>query len=101
MRQAWCETQSSSSTEKTTEKSQAMFKMSTISTNTSTQAWPFVNCVINQRLLQASPHMQQTLLQLISVMTVTSYLRDMKQVADHCLTMYVLMFLFIFYSPQG
>jgi len=30
--------------------------------------WPLVNCVINQRLLQASPHMQQTLLQLINVM---------------------------------
>jgi len=74
-----------------------MFKMPTIGTNTSTQAWPFVNCVINQRLLQALPHMQQTLLQLISVMTVASYLRDMEQVADHCLTMYILMFLFFYF----
>jgi len=49
-----------------------MLKMSTIGTNTSTQAcWPFVNCAINQRLLQASPHIQQTLLQLINVMKVT------------------------------
>jgi len=58
-----------------------MFKMSTTGTNTSTQAcWPLVNCVINQRLLQASPHMQQTLSQLITVMSVTvrSYLRHMK-----------------------
>jgi len=46
-----------------------MLKMSTIGTNTSTQAcWSLVNCVINQRLIQASPHMQQTLLQLINVM---------------------------------
>jgi len=58
--------------------SQGTFKMSTIGTNTRTQAcWPSVNCVVNQRLLQASPHMQQTLSQLINVMkvTVTSYLR--------------------------
>jgi len=35
--------------------------------------------VINQRLLQASPHMQQMLSQLINIMnvTVTSYLRQM------------------------
>jgi len=34
-------------------------------------------CVINQRLLQALPHMQQTLPQIINVMnvTVTLYLR--------------------------
>jgi len=39
-----------------------MFKMSTIGTNTSMQAlWTMVNCVINQRLLETSPHMQQTL----------------------------------------
>jgi len=53
--------------------------MSTIGTNTSTQAcWPLVNCVINQRLLQASPQTQQmTLSQLINFLnvTVTSYLR--------------------------
>jgi len=57
-----------------------MFKISTIGTKTSTQAcWPLVNCVINQRLLQASPHMQQTLTQLINVVnvTVTSYLHNM------------------------
>jgi len=56
-----------------------MFKMSIIDTNTSTQAcWPLVNCVINQRLLQASPHMQQTPLQLVNVMkmTATSCLRQ-------------------------
>jgi len=55
-----------------------MFKMSTSDTNTSMQTcWPLVNCVINQRLLQASPLMQQTRSQLINVMnvTVTSYLR--------------------------
>jgi len=46
--------------------------MSTISMNTSTQAcWPLINCVINQRLLQASPHIQQTLSQLTNVMNVT------------------------------
>jgi len=41
--------------------------------------WPLVNCVINERLLVASPHMQQTLSQLINVVnvTVTSYLRHM------------------------
>jgi len=33
--------------------------------------WPLINCVINQRLLQASPHMQQTLSQLINVTNVT------------------------------
>jgi len=57
-----------------------MFKMSTIGMNASTQAcWPLVNCIINQRLLQASPRMQHTLTQLISVtkVTVTSYLRHM------------------------
>jgi len=49
-----------------------MFKMSSIVTNTSTQAcWPLVTSVISQRLLQASPHMQQMLSQLISVMNVT------------------------------
>jgi len=33
-----------------------------------TQAcWPLVNCVINQRLLQAWPHRQQTLSQIINV----------------------------------
>jgi len=55
--------------------------MSTIVTNTSTQAcWPLVSRVINQRLLEALPHMQQTLLQLIIVMnmTVTSYLRNVQ-----------------------
>jgi len=46
---AWCETWSSSSTEKTNWQTQGMFKMSTTGTNTSTQAcWPLVNCVINQ-----------------------------------------------------
>ena len=57
-----------------------MFKMFTIGTNTSTQACsPLVNRVINQLLLEASPHMQQTLSQLINVMnaTVASYLRHM------------------------
>jgi len=53
-----------------------MFKMSTVGANTSTQAcWPFANCLINQRLLEASPHMQQMLSQLINVRNVTSYLR--------------------------
>ena len=53
--------------------------MSTIGTNTSTPACqPLVNCVINQRLLQASPHMQQPLSQLVSVVTVSSYLRHMQ-----------------------
>ena len=57
-----------------------MFKVTTNGMNTSTQAcWTLVIviCVINQRLLEASPHMQQTLLQVINVMkvTVTSYLR--------------------------
>jgi len=55
-----------------------MFKMSTIDTNTSTQAcWSLIDCVINQWLLQASPHMQQTLSLLINLMnvTVTPYLR--------------------------
>jgi len=54
--------------------------MSTIGTSTIMQAcWPLVNCVINQRLLEASPHMQQTLSHLINVMdvTVTSHLRHM------------------------
>jgi len=55
-----------------------MFKMFTIGMNISTQAcWSLVNYVINQRLLQASPHMQQMLSQLISVMRVTSYLCHM------------------------
>jgi len=45
-----------------------MFRMISIGTNTSTQAcWSLVNCVINQRLLKASPHMQQTLSQLSNV----------------------------------
>jgi len=55
-------------------------QMSTTGMNTSTQAyWPLVNCVTNQRLLQASPPMQQTQSQLINDMnvTVTSYLRHM------------------------
>jgi len=72
--------QSSSSTEKTNCQSQDLFKMSTIGTNTSTQAcWPLVNRVINERLLQALPRMQQTLSQLISVVnvTVTLYLHHM------------------------
>jgi len=54
-----------------------MFKMSTIGTNTSTQVcWLLVNCVINQRLLEASPYLHQMLLQLINVINVTvmSYL---------------------------
>jgi len=58
-----------------------MFKMSINGMNRSTKAhWPVVNCVINQRLLQALPHMQQMLLQLINAMnvTVTSYLRHME-----------------------
>jgi len=57
-----------------------MFKMSTIDMNISTQAcWSLINCVINQRQLQATPHMQQTLSLLIHVMsvTVTWYLRYM------------------------
>jgi len=54
------------------EKKLTLFKMSIIGTNTSTQAcWPLVNCVINQRLFQASPHMQQTLSQLINITKVT------------------------------
>jgi len=80
LHQAWREIQSSSSTGKTNWQSQGMFKMSTIGMNTSTQAyWPLVNWVINHRLLQASPRMQQTLAQLINIMkvTVTSYLRHM------------------------
>ena len=49
-----------------------MFKMSTTDTNIRTQAcWTLVNCVINQQLLQALSHMQQTLSQLINVMKVT------------------------------
>jgi len=73
LHQAWCEIRSSSSTEKTNWQSEGIyFKMSTNGTNTSTQAcWPLVNCDINQRLLQASPLMQQTLSQLINVMNVT------------------------------
>jgi len=66
--------------EKTNWQSQNMFKVSTSGPNTSTQAcWPLLNCVINKRLVWGLPHMQQTLLQLISVtvMTVTSYLRHM------------------------
>jgi len=58
-----------------------MFKMSTIGMNTSIQAcWPLVNCIVNQRLFQASPHMQHMLSQLISVMnvTVTTYLPHMQ-----------------------
>jgi len=58
-----------------------MFKMSTIGTNTSTQAcWPLVNCIINQRLLQTSPRMQQTLSPLINNtnVTVTSYLSTIR-----------------------
>jgi len=36
-----------------------MFKMSTIGTNTSTQAcWLLVNCVINQRPLKASSYLR-------------------------------------------
>jgi len=57
-----------------------MFKMSITDMNTSTQAcWQLVNCVINQRPLEASLPMQQTLSQVINVMnvTVTSYLRHM------------------------
>jgi len=80
LHQAWCETLSSPSTEKTNWQLQDMFKMSTIGTNASTQAcWPLVNCVINQQQLQASPHMQPTPSQFINVMnvTVTSYLRHM------------------------
>jgi len=42
--------------------SHKMFKISTIGTNTSTQAcWPLVNCVINQQLLETSPVATQTL----------------------------------------
>jgi len=58
-----------------------MLKMSTTGMNTSMQAcWPLVNCVINQRLLEASLHMQQTLSQLTNFMKVpvTSYLRHME-----------------------
>jgi len=74
--------QSSSRTEKTNWQSQLTryFKMSTTGTNTSMQAcWSLVNCVINHWLHQASPHMQQTLSQLINLMNVavTSYLRIM------------------------
>jgi len=76
LHQAWRETENSSSTEKTNWQPQDMFKMSTTGTNACTQAcWPLVNCVINQRLFEASPHMQQTLSQLMNVITVTSYLR--------------------------
>jgi len=54
LHQAWWETQSSSSTEKTNWQSQGMLQMSTAVTNTSMQAcWPLVNCVINQRLLNS------------------------------------------------
>jgi len=55
LHQTWCETQSESSTEKTSWQSHGMFKMSTTGTNTKTQAcnWPLVDCVVNQRLLQA------------------------------------------------
>jgi len=54
--------QSSSSIEKTNSQSQDMFEMSTTGTNRSTQACKaLVNCVINQRLFQASPYMQQAL----------------------------------------
>ena len=42
--------------------------MFAIGINISKQAcWSLVNCVINQRLLQAVPHMQQTLSKLIKV----------------------------------
>jgi len=43
------------------QRKQDMFKMSVIDTNSSMQAlWPLVNCVVNQRLLQAMQRMQQT-----------------------------------------
>ena len=45
-------------------KSRGMFKMSAIGTNLiSKSVGHWVNCVINQRLLQAMPHKQQTLSQ--------------------------------------
>jgi len=71
LHQAWCETTFIKYSRK---------KCVQNITNTSTQAcWSLFNCVINQRLLQASPHMQQTLSLLINLMnlTVTSYLRHM------------------------
>jgi len=73
LHQAWCETQSSSSTKKTNWQSHSMFKMSITGMKcTSTRAcWPLVNCVNNQWLLQASPHMQQMLLQLTNDWTHT------------------------------
>jgi len=52
--------------------SQGMFKMSTTGMNASMQAcWPLLNRVVNQRLLQAPPRMQQTLWQFVDVMNVT------------------------------
>jgi len=76
LHQAWCETQSSSTTEKTNWQSLRYIK--------NVRHWhehkhPSVLAIgqLRQRLLQASPHMQQTLSQLINVVnvTVTSYLR--------------------------
>jgi len=50
--------------------SKKMLKMSFIGTNTRTQSFaPLINCVIDDVLSQALPHIDKTLLQFIQVMT--------------------------------
>ena len=49
--------------------SKQMLKMSSFGTNTRTQTFaPLINCVIEDALTQAMPHINKTLLQFIQVM---------------------------------
>jgi len=74
----WCEAQSTSSTKKQTDSHKVCSKRPWHE-HKHASVLAMVNCFINQRLLEGSPHMQQTLSQLINVTigTVTSYLRHM------------------------
>ena len=50
--------------------SKQMLKMSSFGTNTRTQTFaPLINCVIEDALTQAMPHINKTLLQFIQVMS--------------------------------
>jgi len=74
LHQAWCETWSSSSTEKQIDSHKVCSKYPLV-VGLQTQARKRVDpCQLRhkQRLLQASPHMQQTLSQLVDVMKLTA-----------------------------
>jgi len=77
LHQAWCETYESLSKglwRKQNDSHKVCSKMSAISPNTRTQAcWPLVNCVVNQRLLQAMPNTQQTCRSSAMTWTLVSY----------------------------